>query len=813
MELPQTYEAKEAEKRWNTYWDQHKVYVFDAHSKKPIFSLDTPPPTVSGAMHLGHSFSYSQMDFIARYKRMRGFNVFYPFGTDDNGLPTERLVEKLKNVKGTRMGRQEFIKLCEATLAEIRPNFVQDWKDIGISCDWNLFYSTINDHCRRISQRSFIELYKKGRIYQKEAPTIWCPQCQTAIAQVELEDVEFPSSFNDIVFKVEENDLIVATTRPEMLGSCVAVFAHPEDVRYQKYFGKKATVPLFHHEVPIMADERADPEKGTGIVMCCTFGDQTDIQWYKAHNLPLVVSIAKDGKMTEKAGPYVGLSIKDARKKIIEDLKASGLLVSQKSIVHAVNVHERCGTEIEILNSKQWFVKYLDLKDDFLARGKELRWFPDHMHHRFDNWVKGLQWDWCISRQRFFGVPFPIWYKKDGTVVVADEKQLPVDPLRDKPAGHENEELTPEKDVFDTWATSSLTPQLAIELVKGTPAYNNLFPMSLRPQAHDIISFWLFNTVVKSHLHANSLPWKDVMISGWALDPKGKKMSKSKGNVVEPQPMREKYGADALRFWAAGSRLGDDLPFQEKDLVTGKKMVTKIFNAAKFALMHLEGYDGHFDTTHLLPIDRWILSKLHKIVKESTETFDRYEYNRTKLEVEKFFWGIFCDNYLEIIKDRMYNTQLYTAEQRKAAQFTLEMVLGTVIKLLAPIMPFVTEEVYQMYFAKKENSLSIHVSSWPTYDETFFDDKAEQAGDVLVDILSAARKAKSQKNASLKTEIKLLTIGATDEQKQLLEPLLQDLKSASCTKEILFAVASGDAKTEVHQIPVSVDLALATAAK
>ncbi len=357
MELPQRYDFKISEERWLKYWEEEGVHRFD-RKKENIYSVDTPPPTVSGKMHIGHAFSYTQQDVIVRYKRMKGFNVFYPFGTDDNGLPTERLVEKTKNVKGSRMDRGEFIKLCLSTLEEIRPNFIMDWKKIGVSADYSLFYSTINDHCRKISQKSFIDLYKAGREYQLEAPTIWCPTCETAISQVELKDETLESNFNDIIFKLEdEKPLIIATTRPELLGSCVAIFAHPEDIRYQHLFGKKARVPLFDLEVSILADEKADPEKGTGIVMCCTFGDQTDIEWYKKHKLPLVMSITKDGKMTDKAGKYQGLKIKEARKQVIEDLDKAGLLVSQKKISHPVNVHERCNTEIEIFNSKQWFVK------------------------------------------------------------------------------------------------------------------------------------------------------------------------------------------------------------------------------------------------------------------------------------------------------------------------------------------------------------------------------------------------------------------------------------------------------------------------
>lgn len=792
MELPQKYDPKESEPKWQNYWEQKQIYKFEKDdTKKELFVIDTPPPTVSGKMHLGHAFSFSQMDFIARYQRMLGKNVFYPFGTDDNGLATERLVEKLNKVKSHNMKRTEFIQLCLETLNKIRPDFVADWKQIGMSNDYSMFYSTINDHCRKISQKSFLDLYKKGREYRKEAPSIWCPDCQTAIAQVELEDKELDSFFSDIVFKVNgEKDLVIATTRPELLSSCVAIFVHPDDKRYKKYTGKKAIVPVFEHEVPVLVDERADPEKGTGAVMCCTFGDQVDIEWYKAHNLPLRISITKWGKMTELAGKYANLKITDARKQIIEDMKKSGLLLSQKPIKHAVNVHERCGTAVEILNTKQWFIKYLDLKDEFLERGAEIKWYPDHMRSRLNNWIEGLQWDWCISRQRHFGIPFPVWYcKKCDEVILADEKDLPVDPLEHKPSVKKCPkcgctEFVPEKDVLDTWATSSLTPQLAGELIKGSKNYKNIYPADLRPQAHDIITFWLFNTLVKTHLHHNRPAWKNVMVSGWALDPHGKKMSKSKGNVIAPQVMIEKYSADSLRFWAAGSKLGDDMPFQEKDMVTGKKTINKIWNASKFALMHLEEYNG--EKPELEIMDKWLLTKLQNLIKKATESFDKYEYSKVKQETELFFWQIFCDNYLEIVKDRLYNSDQYHETAKQSAQFSLYETVLNILKIMAPFLPHITEEIYQSYYAEKENRKSIHLSDWPVYNKELVDEKSEKTGDLAVEIISQVRKFKSEKSLSLKQDITILEIRCNDEDRKLLETIISDLKAVTRAKDIEF---------------------------
>jgi valyl-tRNA synthetase len=767
---PERYDPKVAEPKWQTYWEKEGIFAFDQHSDKEVYSVDTPPPTVSGKMHIGHAFSFSQQDFIVRYKRMRGYNIFCPFGTDDNGLATERLIEKTKNIKARNMPRDEFVKLCLKTLeTELRPRYIEDWKRIGMSCDWNICYSTIDKNCQKISQREFINLYNMSRAYRKDAPSMWCPECNTGISQVECVDKELSSFFNDIIFKVEisgkEEELVIATTRPELLPACVAVFYHPTDDRYRHLKGKKAKVPLFDFEVPILEDERADPAKGTGIVMCCTFGDQTDMEWQKAHNLPIKEAITTDGKMTPLAGKYQGHDLKTARKMMIEDMKDSRLLISQTPIKHAVNVHERCGTEIEYIKAKQWFIRYLDLKDNMITWGNTLNWFPSHMKNRYDNWVNGLQWDWLISRQRFFGVPFPVWYcKKCDETILANENQLPVDPLKDtapvaKCPKCGNTEFFAEKDIMDTWATSSLTPRLAVELMPKE-VQSKIFPMSLRPQAHDIITFWLFNTTFRSNIHYNCNPWKDCMISGWALDPKGKKMSKSLGNIVEPQAMIEKYCADALRFWAASSSLGDDLPFMEKDLLTGNKMITKLWNASKFNLMHLQDFNPKeiFKAEDLEIMDLWILSRINQLIKSVTAAFDVYEYNKDKLEVEKFFWQDFCDNYLEICKDRLYNPTVRGTKQRASAQFALYNTLLAVLKLTAPIMPYITEEIYHLYFAAKEGKKSIHISSWPEYDEKFVDDEALAAGNLFVSVLQDVRRAKSEAKKSLKEPVSELLI-------------------------------------------------------
>ncbi len=810
MELPKKYNPKESEPKWQKFWDDKKIFAFDANdTKRKIFSIDTPPATISGKMHMGHVFGNSQQDFIARFKRMQGFNVLQPFGTDDNGLPTELLIQKLKKVRAKDMSRKEFRELCLETLdKELTPAYLNDWKRIGISCDFDVRYSTMNDHSQKVSQKSFIDLYKKGREYRAEAAAMFCPKCQTAISQVECEDKDINSHFNDIIFKTkgepfghsnklnktDDKELVIATTRPELLPACVAVFYNPKDERYQSLKGKKAVVPLFNFEVPILEDIKADPEKGTGLVMCCTFGDQTDMEWQKAHKLPIKEAIGKHGKMTDIAGKYKGMKIQDARKEIIEDMKKEKLLVKQEDIVHAVNVHERCGTPIEFIHSKQWFIKYLDLKDKMLKWGNDFTWKPKHMKNRYDNWVKGLAWDWCISRQINFGIPFPVWYCKDcNEVILANEKDLPVDPTVDKAPVDKCpkcgcSEFIPEKDIINTWATSSLTPTIVKELFKDKPVYEKLIknPMSFRPQGHDIISFWLFNTVIKSNMHFKMKPWNVAFINGWMLDPKGKKMSKSRGNVIDPKNMIEKYSADALRYMAGSCTLGEDLAFPEKEVVTGQKTVNKLWNASKFVIMNLgEEIIEKIEFKKLTPIDRWLILKFNKIIKNSTMHWEDYHFSKGKFEVDNFFWNTFCDNYLEIVKDRFFNPDNYSTEEIASGKYTLYTVLLGINKMFAPIIPFITEEIYQLYFKKFEEKESIHICDWPI-KMNIADEDVLNAGDLAVKVIGAARKYKSINKLSLKEELEKVLIICNSEEKEFLELVLADIKSTAKIKDVKF---------------------------
>ncbi len=786
MEQKQT--TREIEIKWMTFWEKEGIYKFNQKETKKIFSIDMPPPTVSGEMHMGHACSYSQQDFIARYKRMQGFNVFYPFGTDDNGLPTERLVEKRKNVKAKEMPREEFIKLCLNFLKEELPKFRDDWKNLGVSCDWNLIYSTIDTHSRKISQWSFLDLYNKGRVYQKDAPAMWCPECKTGVAQIEVMDKEMDSTFNEIIFKIEKEEVTIATTRPELLPACVALVFNPKDKRYKKLLGKKAKVPLYGFEVPIIEDTRVREDKGTGIVMCCTFGDQTDMEWQKAYDLPIKIAISENGKMTKLSGKYENFPIKGARKEIIKDLKENNLLVSQNPIKHAVNVHERCDTEIEFIKSRQWFVRYLDLKKEMLKWGKEFSWHPEHMRHRYENWVNGLQWDWLISNQRYFGVAFPVWYcKKCGEVIMAEESQLPVDPISDKPrltackkCG--TKEFIPETDVLNTWFTSSMTPQISTQLIKDKKVQEKLFPMELRPQGQDIITFWLFNTIIKSHLHFNKTPWKNAMISGF-VTLKGEKMAKSKGNIVRPQEVMEKYGADAIRYWATSTKLGEDIEYQEQEVIAGNKFTTKILNATNFIFANLKYQKS---VKPLIETDKLFLQQLNKTINKTTQHFENYDYTQARLEIDKFFWKTFADNYIEIVKNRIYNGN---DKEKSSAHYALYLALLSIIKMMAPITPFITEEIYQTHFKHHEKTASIHKTHWPTKHKIKENKDDEKIWDRLIGIIYQVRQAKSEAKKSMKAEI-VLTL--TKEDHQTLSKVMPDIKSVCTAKEI----KEGDFKIE-----------------
>ncbi len=766
------------EEKWQAYWEKNRIYKFDRKSKKPVYSIDTPPPTVSGTMHMGHAFAFTQQDFIARYKKMAGFEVFHPFGFDNNGLATALMVEKKRGIKQKNFSRKEFIKIVLKETAEEEKKMRKAFESIGLSIDWSLLYRTIDRPARRIAQYSFLELFKQGRLYQREAPTMWCPSCATAIAQAELHDREEESSFCYIEFETTDGEKIsIATTRPELMPACVAIHVHPEDKRYKKFVGKEVKIPFSNgRTVKVFENRDVDPEFGTGAVYHCTFGDLDDVAWILETNLPVIEIINKDGTFNEKAGILKGLRTEEARKKIIEELKKSGHLVKEEPIKHVVNVHERCKTPIEILTSKQWFVRYLDLRDEFIAKAAELEWVPKYMKKRLDNWINGLKWDWNISRQRYYGVPFPVWYcRKCGEVVLADEKQLPVDPLKDKPKKKckcGSREFIGEKDALDTWFTSSLTPQINCKWLEDKAFFKKMFPMDLRPQGHDIIALWAFNTIVKGLFHQRKLPWKTITINGWTLDPKGKKMSKSLGNVIRPEEMVEKYCADALRYWAGLPVLGEDIPFMEKEMVAGKKFITKILNASRFVEIVTKGVKlGKINSKGLEPEDRAILSKLNRLIKESTEAFDRYEFSKGLNSVRNFFWLEFADFYIEEVKTRVYNKK---DKGRKIAAAVLQEVLWNCLLMLSPFLPHTTEEVAQTRFRKRLKGKSIHLEQWPMADEKMIDEKAEELGEIINAVIAEMRKKKTAAKKPLNAVVKRAVVTVTDLQKfKLAEPTIK----------------------------------------
>jgi valyl-tRNA synthetase len=873
MTLPKQYDHKEAEKRWQERWEAKKIYAWmnDA-PREETFVIDTPPPTVSGILHMGHIFSYTQADFVARFQRMIGKDVFYPMGFDDNGLPTERLVEKTKKVRATDMSREDFIKLCMGVSEEARKEFRELFTSVALSVDWAQEYHTISEHSRRISQASFLDLYHKGHAYRELKPFFWDPVDQTAIAQAEIVDKEMPSFFIDILFGVEGSDekITIATTRPELLPACVGVFYNPDDKRYQHLKGKNAITPLFGVKVPILADDSVEMEKGTGIMMCCTFGDEKDIEKWKKHKLAARVILNRFGKI-QNAGEarregklievffssdstnaytdnhinidkcvdldifvkfYSSLSGKKvsntdpknlgAREIICEMLRDAGLLVEQKPITHAVKCAERSGAPLEILPTDQWFVRVIDKKTELKAKSDECNWHPEWMKHRMDQWIDGLASDWCISRQRYFGVPFPVWYSKrageEGKIIVADAAQLPVNPLVDLPNGYTRDEVEADKDVMDTWATSSISPQISAGSILGSPRssaardddrFNKLFPADLRPQAHEIIRTWAFYTIVKAHLHSNSVPWHNLMISGWCLAADKTKMSKSKGNVVTPVDLIVDKGADVVRYWASTSRLGADTAFSEDLLKIGRKLTTKLWNATAFAAIHLSKIEGTPKTAYedvadgriTEALDKWILARLHSTVKKATKEFEGYEYCDARVAIEEFFWRDFCDNYLELVKARAYG-ETGGAKAHASAHLTLHHCLNTILRLFAPFIPHVTEELYSHIFADEYAKFgSLHArGTWPKADDFPIDASAEHTGEYVLSMLNAVRKAKSERGVSIKFPITELCVHHTtlkDAWKNI-EAASGDLKGAGNIGNLVWsdAPASGAVSDE-----------------
>ncbi len=753
--LEKRYDFKTREQYWQEKWQNDGVYKFDP-SAENRYMIDTPPPTISGNIHMGHVFSYLQIDVIARHQRMLGKSVYFPFGYDDNGLPTEHYIQRTQKIKMSEISRSDFVQLCADKTVEMKGIYRDIFRHAGISANFSDTYSTYSPNTQKISQQSFLELYKKGVIERRNSASLWCPTCCTAIAQSEVDSVEMDSFMNYISFGIKGSDerLQIATTRPELLSACVCIFVNPDDTKRKHLIGQTAISPIYNKEVPIIANPEADMDKGTGAVMCCTFGDEADAKWQKEYKLPVLEAIGYNGKMTELAGEFAGLKVAEARTQIIEKLREMGILYDQQAITHVVSTHERCGTAMEILTKPQWFIKLLDRKQEIYDAGLKVKWYPEHMQKRFLNWVDGLKWDWCISRQRYFGIPFPVWYCSDcGEIMLADESDLPVDPTSSQPkcacskcGGHN---FVGEKDVMDTWATSSLTPQISCDLLTNKGLDDTYAPLDLRPNAHDNIRVWDFYTIAKSLLHFGKLPWENVMISGWGLSATGTKLSKSKSNggTLSPDEAYAKFSADVTRYWASNASLGKDVYIRDEEFNNGAKLMNKLWNASRFVLSFLDGYDFSAPQ-ELLPMDAWIIECYKDTFAKFNSAFGKYEMGLALNEVEKLFWN-FCDNYIEIAKNRLYKPEIYGENAKKSAQFASSKVLLGLLKMLAIYMPHITEEIYQDAFKELDGGKSIHVSGYLRIAGEIDSDLIAK-GNAVCEIVGEIRGYKSRNNLSLK---------------------------------------------------------------
>jgi valyl-tRNA synthetase len=843
--LPDRPALEGLETKWNARWEAEGTYRFDRdRTREEVYAIDTPPPTVSGSLHIGHVFSYTHTDVIARYQRMRGKAVFYPMGWDDNGLPTERRVQNYYGVRcdpslpydpafqppdkpakhPIAISRPNFIELCNQLTQEDEKAFEMLWRHLGLSVDWMRTYATIGETAQRVSQAAFLRLLRRGIAYQLEAPTLWDVDFRTAVAQAELEDREQPGAYYKVRFartvdgppkggpSVPQEYVEIETTRPELIPACVALVAHPDDERYRSLFGTEVVTPVFRVPVPVKAHPLADPEKGSGIAMICTFGDLTDVTWWRELSLPVRAVIQSNGAFRPVAwgsggwesrdvsgaqaayDQLVNLSAAKARGKVVELLQQSGDLIGEpRAITHPVKFYEKGDRPLEIITSRQWFIKTMEFRDELLARGRALQWHPEYMRHRYENWVNGLAGDWCISRQRFFGVPFPLWYpvRADGTrdydhPIVPDESRLPVDPSTDLPEGYSSDQrdrpngFSGDPDIMDTWATSSLTPQVAGGWLENPGLFARVFPMDLRPQAHDIIRTWLFTTVLRSHLEHGSLPWLHTAISGFVVDPDRKKMSKSKGNVVTPMALLEEHGSDGVRYWAASGRPGADTTFDPGQMKVGRRLAIKLLNASRFALLQAEPRGSIRE-----PLDRGMLTNLSWLVRESTELLNGYDYTRVLERTEGFFWS-FCDDYLELVKARRYGD--FTQEGAASANSAMLVALSAMLRLFAPFLPFVTEEVWSWW-----RPGSVHKAAWPTAEEVVAAIGGDDRGAVAVFdqtqlALGEVRRVKALEKRAIKAVIERAVL--PEHFKRLL-PASQDFRAAAHIRELDFADVQG----------------------
>jgi valyl-tRNA synthetase len=853
--VPERPTLEGLEDKWSSAWERDGTYAFDRSAPRArVFSIDTPPPTVSGSLHVGHVFSYTHTDAVARYRRMRGSEVFYPMGWDDNGLPTERRVQNHFGVRcdpsvaydpgfkppaepsekePVSVSRPNFVELCLQLTESDEQAFEDLWRGLGLSVDWAMTYTTIGPLAQRISQRSFLGLLERDLAYQLEAPTLWDVDFQTAVAQAELEDRERPGAMHKVRFRRAdgEGEAVIETTRPELIAACVALLAHPDDPRYRDLVGGEAVTPLFGTRVPVLTHPLVERDKGTGLVMVCTFGDVTDVTWWRELSLPVRSILALDGRLADVPwgsegwesedlaaassayGELAGRTINQARRRIVELLSESGELIGEpEPVTRAVKFYEKGDRPVEIVTSRQWFIRTISQQERLLARGRELSWHPSYMRARFEDWVNGLNGDWCISRQRFFGVPFPVWYPLDaeGNIlysqpIPASEEQLPVDPSTDLPAGYVPEQrgvpggFAGDPDVMDTWATSSLTPQIAGQAGEDPELFAKVFPMDVRPQAHDIIRTWLFSTVLRSELDEHELPWSNAAISGWVLDPDRKKMSKSKGNVVTPVHLLEEHGADAVRYWAASGRPGTDTAFDPQQMKVGRRLAVKLLNASKFALSDLPPAGDAL--TH--PLDRAVLARQASVVADAGQSFEDYDYARALQRTEEFFWW-YCDFYLELVKGRRYDPDPAVGASVSRA---LNLSMSVFQRLFAPFLPFVCEEVWSWW-----QEGSVHRAAWPEAGELEAEAACAEpqreldALEVTADVLREVRKAKSQAKRPMRAPVARVNVRDTPERLAALELGAEDLCQAGSVELLeMFATDEFAVEVELAEDPPGAD--------
>ncbi|MDR2866601.1 MAG: valine--tRNA ligase [Methanomassiliicoccaceae archaeon] len=744
------YESASIEKRWQRMWKEESIYHFDKDSDAPVFSIDNPPRYTSGSLHLGHATGYSMIDFVARYRRMNGFNVFFPLCFDVNGTPVEVKVEKKHNITKLDLPRREYRKLCTEFANGFIDEMIHHFEILGESMDPSIYYQTDAPYYRRITQISFVKMFNKGLVYKGNFPVNWCPRCMTALADAEVEHEENTTKMNYIKFAIDgtKDHVLIATTRPELLCTCKVVAVHPDDEGKRHLIGKYLITPLYGRKVKVIADPKVDPAFGTGNVMICTIGDKDDLEWVMKYKLEMEKGIDESGKMTELAGKYKGMSVRDARAAAIADLKDKGLLVRQDDVQQNASVCWRCKARVEFLQVPQWFLKTLDFREQILKRADEMNWYPDFMKIRLQDWVNSLEWDWVLSRQRIFATPVPIWECEDcGKAVIAKEEQCYVDPTEDLPPVERcgcGGKLIGCTDVFDTWMDSSGSPLYNTFWERDAELHRKMFPMSMRPQSHDIIRTWAFYTMLRSEQISSSVPWKDVMIHGFIMAPDGTPMHSSVGNVINPIPIIEEYGADALRYYACTCSMGIDHAFREKDVIRGRKLCNKIFNIGKFV-------GPRFDSKPSVPSklrmsDRWILSRYSDVVRKVTGHFESYQFDKAMREAENFIWHELADHYIEMVK----------ARKDDAAKYTLYTVLLGSVKMVAPFMPHIAEDIYQEHFIRYEDAKSIHLSSWP--EPVLSDSDAEHAGDILKDVIAAVRSWKAERKMPLNAELNMVEL-------------------------------------------------------